>query len=185
MAKTAWPEQHKWFSGNGLYTAKKRTYDNAAPNVTGDCHNEYKAVCHELPYHAWLLAKRDILLSWIDVAYYKLLFSTTLNINDLIEADDKEFYLLFLKDAFAYMDKYHYEESMKKVVAEIENLLNNSIIGTASDNALLLDYKAAMEDQTSKAIKLKQQAFELQTGINADNALLVSNLNANMDFAVI
>ena len=116
----------------------------------------------------------------IDVPYYKLLFSTTLNINDLIEVDDKEFYLRFLEDAFAYMDKYHYEESMKKVVAEIENLLNNSIIGTASDNALLLDYKAAMTDQTSKAIKFEQQALELLTEINADNALLVSNLNANM-----
>ncbi len=116
----------------------------------------------------------------IDVPYYKLLFSTTLNINDLIEVDDKDFYLRFLEDAFAYMDKYHYEEGMKKVVAEIENLLNNSIIGTASDKALLLDYKAAMADQTSKAIKLEQQALELLTEINADNALLASNLNANM-----
>ncbi len=116
----------------------------------------------------------------IDVLYYKLLFSTTLNINDLIEVDDKEFYLRFLEDAFAYMDKYHYEEGMKKVVAEIENLLNNSIIGTVSDKALLLDYKAAMTDQTSKAIKFEQQALELLTEINADNALLVSNLNANM-----
>ena len=116
----------------------------------------------------------------IDVPYYKLLFSTTLNINDLIEVDDKEFYLRFLEDAFAYMDKYHYEEGMKKVVAEIENLLNNSIIGTVSDKALLLDYKAAMTDQTSKAIKFEQQALELLTEINADNALLVSNLNANM-----
>ena len=68
----------------------------------------------------------------------------------MIEADDKEFYLRFLKDAFAYMDKYHYEESMKKVVADIENLLNNSIIGTASDNALLLDYKAAMNTRLQK-----------------------------------
>ena len=116
----------------------------------------------------------------IDVQYYKLLFSTTLNINDLIEVDDKEFYLRFMEDAFAYMDKYHYEEGMKKVVAEIENLLKNSIIGTASDKALLLDYKAAMADQTSKAIKFEQQALELITEINADNALLVSNLNANM-----
>lgn len=116
----------------------------------------------------------------IDVPYYKLLFSTTLNINDLIEVDDKEFYLRFLEDAFAYMDRYHYEEGMKKVVVEIENLLNNSIIGTASDKALLLDYKAAMTDQTSKAIKFEQQALELLTDINADNALLVSNLNANM-----
>ena len=44
----------------------------------------------------------------------------------------------------------------------------------------MLDYKAAMADQTSKAIKLEQQALELLTEINADNALLASNLNANM-----
>lgn len=70
------------------------------------------------------------------------------------------------------MDKYHYEESMKKVVAEIENLLNNSIIGTASDKALLLDYKAAMTDQTSKAIKFEQQALELLTEINGKRQII-------------
>ena len=144
------------------------TITDTKPSVTN---------CHTMLGY---LQKEVFCYHGIDVPYYKLLFSTTLNINDLIEVDDKEFYLRFLEDAFAYMDKYHYEEGMKKVVAEIENLLNNSIIGTASDKALLLDYKAAMADQTSKAIKLEQQALELITEINADNALLVSNLNANM-----
>ena len=144
------------------------TITDTKPSVTN---------CHTMLGY---LQKEVFCYHGIDVPYYKLLFSTTLNINDLIEADDKEFYLRFLKDAFAYMDKYHYEEGMKKVVAEIKNLLNNSIIGTASDKALLLDYKAAMADQTSKAIKLEQQALELITEINAYNALLVSNLNANM-----
>ena len=144
------------------------TITDTKPSVTN---------CHTMLGY---LQKEVFCYHGIDVPYYKLLFSTTLNINDLIEVDDKEFYLRFLEDAFAYMDKYHYEEGMKKVVAEIKNLLNNSIIGTASDKALLLDYKAAMADQTSKAIKLEQQALELITEINADNALLVSNLNANM-----
>ena len=144
------------------------TITDTKPSVTN---------CHTMLDY---LQKEVFCYHGIDVPYYKLLFSTTLNINDLIEVDDKEFYLRFLEDAFAYMDKYHYEEGMKKVVAEIENLLNNSIIGTVSDKALLLDYKAAMTDQTSKAIKFEQQAFELLTDINADNALLVSNLNANM-----
>ena len=144
------------------------TITDTKPSVTN---------CHTMLGY---LQKEVFCYHGIDVPYYKLLFSTTLNINDLIEVDDKEFYLRFLEDAFAYMDKYHYEEGMKKVVAEIENLLNNSIIGTASDKALLLDYKAAMADQTSKAIKLEQQALELITEINADNALLVFNLNANM-----
>ena len=144
------------------------TITDTKPSVTN---------CHTMLSH---LQKEVFCYHGIDVPYYKLLFSTTLNINDLIEVDDKEFYLRFLEDTFAYMDKYHYEEGMKKVVAEIENLLNNSIIGTVSDKALLLDYKAAMADQTSKAIKLEQQALELITEINADNALLVSNLNANM-----
>ena len=144
------------------------TITDTKPSVTN---------CHTMLGY---LQKEVFCYHGIDVPYYKLLFSTTLNINDLIEVDDKDFYLRFLEDAFAYMDKYHYEEGMKKVVAEIENLLNNSIIGTASDKALLLDYKAAMADQTSKAIKLEQQALELITEINADNALLVSNLNANM-----
>ena len=144
------------------------TITDTKPSVTN---------CHTMLDY---LQKEVFCYHGIDVPYYKLLFSTTLNINDLIEVDDKEFYLRFLEDAFAYMDKYHYEEGMKKVVAEIENLLNNNIIGTVSDKALLLDYKAAMTDQTSRAIKFEQQALEILTEMNADNALLASNLNANM-----
>ena len=44
----------------------------------------------------------------------------------------------------------HYEEGMKKVVAEIENLLNNSIIGTVSDKALLLDITKYLFLQVTK-----------------------------------
>lgn len=116
----------------------------------------------------------------IDVPYYKLLFAATLNINGLIDVDDKEFYLRFMEDAFTYMDKYRFEDGMKKVIDVIEKLLKDSTVGTAGDRALLLDYKAAMAGQTSKAIKLEQQALELLTEINADNALLASNINANM-----
>lgn len=73
----------------------------------------------------------------------------------MIDVDDKEFYLRFLEDAFVYMDKYHFEDGMKKVIDVIEKLLKDSTVGTARDKALLLDYKAAMADHTLKAIKLE------------------------------
>ena len=78
------------------------TITDTKPSVTN---------CHTMLDY---LQKEVFCYHGIDVPYYKLLFSTTLNINDLIEVDDKEFYLRFLEDAFAYMDKYHYEEGMKK-----------------------------------------------------------------------
>ena len=144
------------------------TITDTKPSVT-NCHTMLDYLQKEIfCYHG------------IDVPYFKLLFAATLNISDLIDVDDKEFYLRFLEDAFAYMDKYRFEDGMKKVIDVIEKLLKDSTVGTAGDKALLLDYKAAMADQTSKAIKLEQQALELLTEINVGNALLASNLNANM-----
>lgn len=120
----------------------------------------------------------------IDVPYFKLLFATVLNMTEILEIDDKESYLRFLEDAFTYMDKYHFEDGMKKIVAEMEYLLKDKAVGEAEDRALLLDYQAALaeqfEHQTAKAIKLEQEALALLPEITADNALLASNLHANM-----
>ena len=148
------------------------TITDTKPSVTN---------CHTMLGY---LKKEIFCYHGIDVPYFKLLFATTLNIIDLINIDDNESYLRFLEDSFTYMDKYHFEEGMKKAVSEIENLLKDGTVGKINDKALLLDYKAAMAEQyahqTSKAIKLEQQALELLTEVNADNALLASNLHANM-----
>lgn len=52
--------------------------------------------------------------------------------------------------------------------------------GTAADQALLLDYQAAMEEKTEKAIRLEKEALMQIKEITAENAHLVSNLHANL-----
>lgn len=69
---------------------------------------------------------------------------------------------------------------MRRVIGELEVLLSNPTIGTAKDRAVLLDCRAACEKNTNKAIRLEQEALALLPEVNADNALLVSNLNANL-----
>ena len=53
-------------------------------------------------------------------------------------------------------------------------------IGTDSNQALLLDFQAALETKPEKAIKLEKDALAQIENITADNARLVSNLHANL-----
>ena len=48
------------------------------------------------------------LMHGMEVDYYKKLFQTIGNIIELIEKDDIPKYLLFLENAFPYMDNYNY-----------------------------------------------------------------------------
>lgn len=86
----------------------------------------------------------------IEVSYYKKLFQTAENIIQFIEKDDVPQYLLFLEDVFPYMEKYHYQKGMKKIIQELQHFVKASTYGTASDCALLLDYQATMETKTEK-----------------------------------
>lgn len=56
----------------------------------------------------------------------------------------------------------------------------NQSIGTAADRALLLDCRARLEKNPERAIRLIKDALELLPEVNEKNALLVSNLNANI-----
>lgn len=120
----------------------------------------------------------------VDVPGFKILFATVLNMMELLEIDDKESYLRYLEDAFACMDKYRFGEGMTRIVAELDGLLLDSSVGKAEDRALLLDCKAALTEksshQTARAIKLEQEAISLLPEITAENALLASNLHANL-----
>lgn len=51
---------------------------------------------------------------------------------EILEIDDKKSYLRFLEDAFTCMDKYHFEDGMKKIVAEMEYLLKDISVGKRS-----------------------------------------------------
>ena len=114
----------------------------------------------------------------IEVDYYKKLFQTIGNIIELIEKDDIPKYLLFLENAFPYMDNYNYHKGMNGIIQELKCLLKTKNIGTDSDQALLLDFQAALETKPEKAIKLEKDALAQIESITADNAHLVSNIHA-------
>ena len=63
---------------------------------------------------------------------------------------------------------------------QMDVLLSDKTVGATKDRALLLDCRAMMEKNTKKAIKLMEDALALLPEVTPDNALLVSNLNANV-----
>lgn len=115
-----------------------------------------------------------------DISYYKLLFHIIENVINIAEKDDKEYYLRLIEDVFAYMQKYNYQSGMQLILKEMEELLQDYKIGKTSDRALLFDYKASNEKQTEKAIKLEKNAVNMITEITNENALLLSNIYANL-----
>lgn len=120
------------------------------------------------------------LMHGTEINYYKKMFQTVENIIHLIEKDDISKYLLFLEDVFPYMEKYHYQKGMKKIIRELKQLLKGNNQGTSSDRALLLDYQATMETKPEKAIKLEKEALAQIKETTEGNAHLVSNLHANL-----
>lgn len=115
-----------------------------------------------------------------EVSYYKQMFQAIENIVALIENDNAPVYLRFLEDAFPYMEKYRYAQGMEAILDEISALLKDKSIGSVSDRALLLSYRAYCEKKPEKAIKLQKDAVAMITEITLDNALLVSNLYSNL-----
>lgn len=77
------------------------------------------------------------------------------------------------------MEKYHYTAGMELIVRKLSTLLQDKTSDSESDRALLLDYQAACEAKTEKAIKMENEAISLIAEITQDNALLVSNLCSN------
>lgn len=143
------------------------TVSETAPSVTS-CHTLLDSL------------QKICLMHGIEVNYYKKLFQTAENIMLFIEKDDIPQYLLFLEDVFPYMEKYHYQKGMKKIIQELQHFVKASIYGTASDCALLLDYQATMETKTEKAIKLEKEALAQIKETTKENAHLVSNLHSNL-----
>lgn len=70
---------------------------------------------------------------------------------------------------------------MKEILRELKQLLKGNTYGTASDQALLLDYQATMETKPEKAIKLEKESLAQIKEITKANAHLVSNLHANLE----
>lgn len=94
--------------------------------------------------------------------------------------DDSAYYLRFVEDAIPFTEKYRCQRSIVALVHEMESLLADSILGTQDDRALLLSYQALCANSPVVAIHLQEQALTLLTNITADNALLASNIHANL-----
>lgn len=78
------------------------------------------------------------------------------------------------------MQKYGYESGMELILTELASMLKDNTIGSVSDRALLLDFRAANEKKPEKAIKLEKEAVTLISEVTAENALLAANLHANL-----
>lgn len=115
-----------------------------------------------------------------DIAYYHELFDTVISITELIINDDANAYLLFLENVFPYMENYQCFRHMRKLLDEMTMLLADESVGTVSDRALVMDFRAYLEEDCAKAIQYEKQAIDLIEEINENNALLVTNLYANI-----
>ena len=82
----------------------------------------------------------------VDVPYARILFETIGNIMSLCSRDDKGYYFRFIEDALAYMDNYHYETGMREIIKEMEDILEDPLVGTSKDRALLCDYSAMIKN---------------------------------------
>ena len=122
---------------------------------------------------------RLCLLHGIDLPYHGLMFKTIENIIVIAEKDDMNAYLLFLKNAFPYMEKYAYRTGMEIIISELQALCY-----TNEDKAMLLDYKAAYEHicnkNHKKALQYEQQAIKYCAEIESANPHLVANIYGNI-----
>ena len=99
------------------------------------------------------ICNQNICISNIYTVYgFRLVFQTVENIISHATKDDIPGYLLFLEDVFPYMEKYHEENGMQRILRELFSLLEDTSIGTVSDRALLLDLQATLETKPEKAI---------------------------------
>lgn len=117
-----------------------------------------------------------------DVPYYETLFRTIENVADLIKIDTPADFLLFVEDAFAYMEKYRFASGMAKMVDTMDSLAKT--VGTENDCALLLNNQASIEGlihgNYNKGISLLKQAIDICNV--EENATLAANLHMNIGF---
>lgn len=96
------------------------------------------------------------------------------------DKDDSAYYLRFVEDAIPFAEKYRCQRGVVALVCEMEALLTDNDLGTQEDHALLLSYQSMCADTPSGAICLQEHALSILTEITADNALLASNIHANL-----
>ena len=125
------------------------------------------------------IVRMQCLYHGLDLPYHNLLFKIAENVIAIAEHNNRQGYKLFLKDVFAYMEKYAYRAGMELILSELQALTENSV-----DKAMLLDYKAAYEHicnkNHKKALQYEQQAVKLCEEITAVNPHLAANIYGNI-----
>lgn len=117
------------------------------------------------------------LMHGADLPYHNTMFKVIENIILLAEKDDTDKYKIFIKDAFAYMEKYAYKSGMKLIISKLEIMANNN-----DDRALLFDYKSTYDHICNRNISAALE-YELQAVNLCDentNPHLTANICANM-----
>ena len=124
---------------------------------------------------------KSCLFHGIDLPYHNTLFDITENIINLAEKDNADKYKLFIKDVFAYMEKYAYKNGMELIISELEQMIQAN--PSPTDRATLFDYKSAYEYICNKditaAMEYELQAVNLCDDIIQTNPHLAANIYAN------
>lgn len=115
-----------------------------------------------------------------ELPYTQVAMQTIEGIVTHVFKDDSAYYLRFIEDAIPFAEKYRCQHGIVALVHEMEALLADSNLGTQEDRVLLLSYQSMCADTLSAAICLQEQALSILTEITADNALLASNIHANL-----
>ena len=115
-----------------------------------------------------------------DIPYYKTLFDTIENVVALIENDAPYDFLLFIEDAFSYMEKYEFASGMTKILDVMKPLVES--VGSDNDRALLLNNQASVEGlirgNYGKGISLLKKAISICYA--EENIPLAANLRMNI-----
>lgn len=144
--------------------------DDTKPSIK-NCNVMIEAIRNLCLHHGW------------DLPYHNTMFKVAENVIEIADKDDMESYLLFIKDAFPYMEKYAYRSGMETIISEIDNMIKEYNYG-AVEKALLLDYKAAYEhicnQNHKKALQYEEQAIKYCDEIITENPYLVANIYGNI-----
>ena len=97
--------------------------------------------------------------------------------------DEPLILLRVVEDAYAYFDRPLSTADLLFWISFMESMIEKEGIGDVRDRILLLDYKASQardDDDNEEALKFEKEAASLITEVTADNALLYSNIHANL-----
>lgn len=100
-----------------------------------------------------------------------------------LTCDEPMILLRVVEDAYAYFDRPNTYVDISFWLSFMESMIEKEGIGDVRDRILLLDYKASQardDDDNGEALKYEKEAASLITEVTADNALLYSNVHANL-----